>query len=257
MAHLSHENIIKLIGFVENLQEGKAWIVLAWEPNGNVSEFLATGEWEIPERLSLIKDTFAGIKYLHTRQPPICHGDLKSLNILVSASYRAIITDFGSARVVKETEDRQEEGDRAPDATGASATEESVERAEIAVVVSGNRLTLTGPAWSLRWAAPEVASGEQQSLASDIWAMGWVCWEIMTNKVPFPELNAEGSIVLKVIQGEVPATHEDTLLSQIIRLCSLMTDCWVFDPQNRPEIARCYNEVFWMVNNPLVHPDND
>ncbi|KIO18888.1 hypothetical protein M407DRAFT_83461, partial [Tulasnella calospora MUT 4182] len=217
MAHLSHENIARLIGFVEDLQQGKAWIVLSWEPNGNVSEFLATGQWEIPERISLIQDTFAGIEYLHTRQPPICHGDLKSVNV-----------------------------------TGASATEESVERAEIAVVVSGNRLTLTGPAWSLRWAAPEVASGEQQSLASDIWATGWVCWEIMTNKVPFPELNAEGSIILKVIQGEVPATHEDTQLSQIIRLCSLMTDCWVFDPQNRPKIARCYNEVFWMVNNPLV-----
>lgn len=56
MARLSHENIVQLIGFVEELQEGKAWIVLSWEPNGNLSEFLATGKWEIPERLSLVSN---------------------------------------------------------------------------------------------------------------------------------------------------------------------------------------------------------
>ncbi|KIO20230.1 hypothetical protein M407DRAFT_81831, partial [Tulasnella calospora MUT 4182] len=215
MARLSHENIIRLIGFVEDLHNGKAWFVLPWEANGNVSEFLATGEWEIPERVSL--DTFAGLEYLHMQQPPICHGDLKSLNILVSASYRAIITDFGNST-------------------------------QITIVATSNQLTLTGPTWSLRWAAPEVALGKQQNLASDIWAAGWICWEVMTNKVPFPDLNSEGAITLKVVQGEVPAAREDTQLSQIVRLCSLMTDCWAFDPRNRPNIARCNSEVKWMVS---------
>lgn len=54
MAGLSHANIVKLVGFVEDLEEEKAWIVLSWEPNGNLSEFLATAEWEIPERVSLV-----------------------------------------------------------------------------------------------------------------------------------------------------------------------------------------------------------
>lgn len=58
MAGFTHENIIKLIGFVEDLAKGCAWIVLAWEPNGNVSEFLATGTWEIPERISLVSRHF-------------------------------------------------------------------------------------------------------------------------------------------------------------------------------------------------------
>ncbi|KIO17502.1 hypothetical protein M407DRAFT_47517, partial [Tulasnella calospora MUT 4182] len=176
-----------------------------------------------------------GLEYLHRQQPPICHGDLKSLNILVSASYRAIITDFGSARILRENEDRNDR-DKVSDATGAPARDESAGNTKITVVASGNQLTLTGSAWSLRWAAPEVALGELQSLASDIWAAGWICWEIMTNKVPFPELNSEGAIVLKVVEGQVPVAHEDTQLSQVIRLCSLMTDCWVFNPQNRPNV---------------------
>lgn len=32
-----------------------------------------------------IKDVFAGVKYLHARQPPICHGDLKSVGRLTDA----------------------------------------------------------------------------------------------------------------------------------------------------------------------------
>lgn len=59
MTKLSHENIVQLVGFLEDLENGKAWIVLSWEPNGNVSEFLAAGKWEIPERISLVSEHLA------------------------------------------------------------------------------------------------------------------------------------------------------------------------------------------------------
>ncbi|KIO23998.1 hypothetical protein M407DRAFT_26608 [Tulasnella calospora MUT 4182] len=57
MAGLSHKNILQMIGFIEDLENGIAWIVLSWVPNGNVSEFLAVGDWEIPERISLVSDS--------------------------------------------------------------------------------------------------------------------------------------------------------------------------------------------------------
>ncbi|KIO21347.1 hypothetical protein M407DRAFT_80511 [Tulasnella calospora MUT 4182] len=138
------------------------------------------------------------------------------LNILVSSSYRAIITDFGSARVLDKSAERVVPEDR--------------------------------PSWSLRWASPETVNGATTSLPGDIWSVGWVCWEIMTNQVPFPELNSEGLIVLTVIQGKVPSTQEDAQLSQITGLCSLMTDCWKFDPNDRPSVGQCRNEVAWMVS---------
>ncbi|KIO26972.1 hypothetical protein M407DRAFT_23798 [Tulasnella calospora MUT 4182] len=246
LAGLVHENVVRLIGFVEQLEKGEAWIVLSWHPNGNVSEFLATGEWEIPERVSLIKDTFEGLAYLHSRKPPICHGDLKSFNILVSSSYRAIITDFGSARVLDKLAERVVPEDRGQTTRWNPTTEE----AKIRVGTTGNQLTLTGPSWSLRWAPPEVVNGATTSLSSDIWSAGWVCWEIMTNQVPFPELDLEGVITLMVIQGKVPSTREEAQLSQITGLCSLMTDCWEFDPVDRPDVAQCQNEVAWMPSIP-------
>ncbi|KIO23961.1 hypothetical protein M407DRAFT_26578 [Tulasnella calospora MUT 4182] len=247
-AGLSHKNIVRLIGFVEDFENRTAWIVLSWEPNGNVSEFLAKGDCEIPERVSLIQDTFEGIKYLHTHQPPICHGDLKSFNILVSSSYRAVITDFGSARAISAPEDEVLGNDSGQQVPRISITEEA--HAPIHVGAAGNQLTLTGPAWSLRWAAPEVMNGKRPSLSSDIWAAGWVCWEVMTDKVPFPEFNAAGVITLTVIQGAVPSPREDRQLGQVVALCSMMTDCWAFDPNARPRIDRCCTELQWMPSVP-------
>lgn len=78
MASLSHPNIIEFLGFVEDMEKGDAWIITPWEGNGNVREFLQSGKWDIPERISLIQDTARGLEYLHTYNTPICHGDLKS-----------------------------------------------------------------------------------------------------------------------------------------------------------------------------------
>ncbi|KIO21789.1 hypothetical protein M407DRAFT_28663 [Tulasnella calospora MUT 4182] len=203
MAGLSHGNIIRLIGFVEDLGKETAWIVLPWEPNGNVGEFLATGHWEIPERIAL--DKFKGFRYLHTRRPPICHSDLKSLNILVTSSFRAVITDFGSARKIREPEGEVAGDESGPQAQGVPTTVQACPPIHV---------------------APEFMYGKRPGLSSDVWAAGWVCWEVMTDKVPFPELNSAGVITL---------TFDDGLL---------------FDPKARPKIARCCEELQWMPSTP-------
>ncbi|KAG9042257.1 hypothetical protein FS837_011095, partial [Tulasnella sp. UAMH 9824] len=251
LARLSHPNTVRLVGFVEDLKYQKTWIVLSWESNGNVREFLASGKWEIPERVSLMQDMFEGLQYLHTRQPPICHGDLKSLNILVNSSCRAVITDFGSARVLRNDDNRLGNREEKPNAGEAVAANEGETCPEVTVVASGNQFTLTGPVRTLRWTAPELVRDEAQSgLASDIWSAGWVCWEMMTNKIPFEDLKRDGAVILKVIQGEVPLVRENTDAAQLISLCSLMTDCWKYDPEDRPDVNKCCNEVRWMPSVP-------
>ncbi|KAG9043842.1 hypothetical protein FS837_009067 [Tulasnella sp. UAMH 9824] len=253
MAGLSHENIVQLIGFVEDLENKIAWIVLSWAPNGNIREFLANGDWELPQRVQLIKNTFEGIKYLHTREPPICHGDLKSFNILVTPDYHAVITDFGSARAISESQDELTGTESGQQVQGGPTTEQA--SSPINVGAAGNQLTLTGPAWSLRWAAPEVMKGNRPGMPSDIWAAGWVCWEVMTDSVPFPELNSEGGITLTVIRGKVPSPVEEAQLGQIVALCTLMTDCWAFDPKARPNSDLCCNKLQWMPATPSPLPE--
>ncbi|KAG9040733.1 hypothetical protein FS837_000241 [Tulasnella sp. UAMH 9824] len=247
LARLSHKNIVRLVGFVEDLENQKAWVVLSWASNGHVRDFLASAKWEIPERISLIKDMFAGLQYLHKRQPPICHGDLKSLNILVSSSCRAVITDFGSARERRNDEDQPASQEKMQKAGQVAPADDGDSCPEVTVVAAADQLTLTGPAWSLRWAAPEVVSEEARpGLASDIWSAGWVCWEMMTNRIPFEELKRDTAVTLKVMLGQVPLVREDTEVAQVIRLCSLMTDCWKYKPEDRPHVDQCCSEVRWM-----------
>lgn len=54
MEKLAHPNIVQLFGFVEDMKKGIAWIAIPWEVNGNVREFLQSGDWDIPERISLV-----------------------------------------------------------------------------------------------------------------------------------------------------------------------------------------------------------
>lgn len=150
------------------------------------------------------------------------------------------------------------------------ATIKSSEALKIEITTSHTELTLSGPAWSLRWAAPEVLAGGDPDLPSDIWAFGWVCWEvsggcsagepslklilticqIITGKLPFQESNHEPAIVFKVIRGQLPWALDDDQASQIVRLSYLMTACWVSDALKRPSSRYCREEIYSMVRCP-------
>ncbi|KIO15841.1 hypothetical protein M407DRAFT_34551 [Tulasnella calospora MUT 4182] len=42
--NLSHENVVELLGFVEDVGQGVAWMVFAWEQNGNLREFIRSAK---------------------------------------------------------------------------------------------------------------------------------------------------------------------------------------------------------------------
>ncbi|KAG8899610.1 hypothetical protein FRC00_001225 [Tulasnella sp. 408] len=256
IATLSHRNIAPCVGFVEDVRKGVAWIVSVWEPNGNIREFLQSGEWEIPERISLIQDIAAGVEYLHSREPPICHGDLKSgatqLNILVNSSHKALITDFGSARARQFTgvvEDDNVVGISHPAPNHDTAEGLTTPKVKLNGITL--ELTLTDPGYSLRWTAPEVLDDGVQDLPSDMWALGWICWEIITGKLPFNELDAAGPIICRVLRGELPALRTEAQLSQVVKLCSLMSDCWVGKPVKRIQASTFRRMVYYLVSAPM------
>ena len=51
-------------------------------------------------RLRLALDAAKGMHYLHTRQPPVIHRDLKSANLLVDKHWQAKVADFNLSRVM-------------------------------------------------------------------------------------------------------------------------------------------------------------
>lgn len=248
LSELSHLNIIELIGFVEDETNDIAWIVLPWEANGNLRDFVLSRELEIPQRISLIKDVMSGIEHLHTRQPPIYHGDLKSLNILIDSECCAILTDFGSARVLKGRTVGDSDDTRTIPESPAEPTLPGEDQAspQVTYCATAATLTLTGPHYTLRWAAPEVLLKSSFDLPSDIWAFGWICWEVMTGSVPFPALETRFHVTMTIIEGTLPAIREEDQMSQILTLCSLMNECWRHEPEERASAVRCDALLTWM-----------
>lgn len=104
------------------------------------------------------------------------------LNILVNPENHAVITDFGSARPIgSATETIIDTVDAAKvtktkHQTPTGGPKEEPLKAEIAA--SGDVITMTGPAWTVRWASPELLDGVSPDLGSDVWAFGWICWEV-------------------------------------------------------------------------------
>ncbi|KAG8912299.1 hypothetical protein FRC01_005169 [Tulasnella sp. 417] len=253
LVELSHPNIVKLKGFVENVSAHKVWLIFSWEEHGNLRDFLASGEWEIPERISLINDVTLGLEYLHSQEPPIYHGDLKSLNILVDSEFHALITDFGSARRLgidhggKQPKENQH---KSRPATHPATSEDPI-TLEALFSTTASTLTLTGSSYTLRWAAPELLQDDKPCLRSDIWALGWIAYEVMTNTIPFHDIKRDVIVIYRVIQGHLPSVTQDARMSLILALCALMVQCWNFHPDKRPTAAECRKLISWM---PMIVP---
>ncbi|KAG9044914.1 hypothetical protein FS837_007321 [Tulasnella sp. UAMH 9824] len=185
LVKLFHENIIKLEGFVEDVSKEIIWLVFPWEDHGNLKDFVASHDWAVPERLSLI-------------------------NILVNSQCRAVITDFGSAHHPA-TNCLNKERERQMDET------RTVPPVEATFCTSTNTITLTGIHYTTRWAAPEVLERDEFSIASDIWALGWVAYEpkITPNPNPTHTKDVAGSVNrsagLLMEQGQLHIRQSDYL----------------------------------------------
>ena len=121
-----------------------------------------------------------GLAYLHARG--IVHLDVKSLNVLLAHDLTAKLADCGAAKAL---------GDR----DGA---------------------TLTSPAGTLAWMAPEVLTGGRATDKADAYSFGVLLWELSTGERPRRGLRPE-------TEDEAPAVVRD-----------LIAACLASDPEQRP-----------------------
>ena len=63
-----------------------------------------------------------GMLYLHSHQPPICHRDLKSSNLVVDDHWVVKVTDFGMSRIVPENVQDRDKGIVSPASSTTTAS---------------------------------------------------------------------------------------------------------------------------------------
>ncbi|CAI5530795.1 unnamed protein product [Closterium sp. Naga37s-1] len=146
------------------------------------------------------KDVVKGLCYLHERS--VVHGDIKSLNLLLTSDGHVKIADFGAAFRVSST-------------SPAAAAATTIAAREVA---GWSAAAATGASHGLRgtanWMAPEVGRGEQQTPAVDIWSLGCTVLEMATGRPAWSDVTGGMFSVLYAVSctdampriaAEVPA----------------------------------------------------
>lgn len=101
---IKHRNIVKLYGFCSHRQFN--FLVYDYIERGSLTTILChdelANEFHWKRRVSLLNDVARALYYLHHEcNPPIIHRDITSGNILLETEYKAFVSDFGTARIIK------------------------------------------------------------------------------------------------------------------------------------------------------------
>ena len=154
-ATLSHKNICTIYEVGESAEQ--PFIAMELLHGHSLRALLREGPIDIPRALRIgiqVSDALA-----HAHERGIIHRDLKSSNVIIDTTGRAIVLDFGlSKRLVSATGDAQRD---------STLTHHGV--------IAG----------TLSHMAPEVLQGAESDIQSDIWALGVLLYELTTRELPF------------------------------------------------------------------------
>nr|XP_024392136.1 probable receptor-like protein kinase At1g49730 isoform X1 [Physcomitrium patens] len=100
LGRLHHRHLVSLRGYCAERHE--RLLVYEYCENGSLKEHIhgqvkPVLTWQ--RRLQIALDVATGLEYLHSYcEPPLCHRDIKSSNILLNETFTAKVADFGLAR---------------------------------------------------------------------------------------------------------------------------------------------------------------
>uniref|UniRef100_J3NE67 non-specific serine/threonine protein kinase n=2 Tax=Oryza brachyantha TaxID=4533 RepID=J3NE67_ORYBR len=220
MKKLRHPNILLFMGAVTSPQ--RLCIVTEFLPRGSLFRLLQRNntKLDLRRRVHMALDIARGMNYLHHSSPPIIHRDLKSSNLLVDKNWTVKVADFGLSRLKRETFLTTKTGKGTP-----------------------------------QWMAPEVLRNEPSDEKSDVYSYGVILWELVTQKIPWENLNSMqviGAVGFMNHRLEIPSETDP-------QWTSLILNCWETDSQLRPsfqqllerlrELQRQYNVQTQMQRN--------
>ncbi|XP_063438657.1 uncharacterized protein LOC134719596 [Mytilus trossulus] len=161
------------------------------------------------EKIKIIKQTSAGLQYLHAKH--IAHRDMKTQNVLIDHSPEKSIltklTDFGLSMIKNDT--------------GTSMSESR---------------QYTKNVGTPKYAAPENLRGESLNLESlkmaDIYSLSLIGFEVVFEEEPFYNLNLTQLMKQVGEQGVTPDIPDEVPVDE--NIINLIKSCWNRDATGRP-----------------------
>ena len=188
---MNHTNLLRPTHY--DCFERMPYLIMPYIKNGSAFKYITDGQNITEDECwKMLHDVAAGLAYLHEKQPPLIHQDIKPDNIMIDDEGRYLITDFGISARVRST------------IRGAQAQEQS-----------GGTLAYMGP--------ERFSSTPKPIMASDIWSLGAMMYELMTGTPPF----ANHGGMLQKNGADIPIIEEDYSqeLKDIIYSC-LAKETW-------------------------------
>jgi eukaryotic-like serine/threonine-protein kinase len=159
----------------------------------------------------------------HAHQHGIVHRDLKSSNVVVDRSGRAIVLDFGLARML-------------PEAATTSTADPTLT----------TRYALAG---TLSYMAPEALLGRRADARSDVWAIGVLLYEMATGALPF-----DGRTAFEMSSAIIGEPQRPLPRSVPLALRLVIGRCLVKDPAGRYQHAAEVGDALDVIRRNRVWP---
>ena len=208
---MNHTNLLRPTHY--DCYDRMPYLIMPYVKNGSAFKYIVD-EQKIPEDecWKMLHDVAAGLAYLHEKNPPLIHQDIKPDNILIDDEGHYLITDFGISARVRST------------IRGALAQEQS-----------GGTLAYMGP--------ERFSTTPKPIMASDVWSLGAMMFELMTGMPPFGNhggmLQKNGADI-PIIEGDYSQQLKDIIYAALAK-----------EPWDRPSARKieelAYNKLHGIV----------
>eukprot|EP00928_Gymnodinium_smaydae_P082439 TRINITY_DN65783_c0_g1_i1.p1 TRINITY_DN65783_c0_g1~~TRINITY_DN65783_c0_g1_i1.p1 ORF type:complete len:402 (+),score=70.46 TRINITY_DN65783_c0_g1_i1:250-1455(+) len=201
---LHHPRIVSYLG--HDSIDSCLYVYMEYMPGGSLAEVLAQFG-SLDESLIAIytQELLEGLQYLHTREPPVVHRDIKGANVLVGMDSQVKLADFGCSKRNSDTMSRTMKG-------------------------------------SIPWMAPEVIKNTGYGRAADIWSFGCVLLEMASQEgSPWGKFDNPVAAMFKIAMSkELPPIPES--LSEVCR--AFVRRCIQREPSDRPTATELLEDEF-------------
>lgn len=221
------QNVVQFYGVVT---QPRLCILLEFCPYGTLTDMLNSKklilDW--PLFFDWARQIARGVLDLHNWDPPIVHRDLKTLNLLVDASFHIKVADFGLSRFLLDDE---------------------------------TQTTLGRMRGTYAYTDPEIYDGIKFSPKADMFSLGIIMWELIYRTLKgdylrpygeYPFMNRDFQIIVAVARKNVRPTIPESCPAP---LAELVTTLWARASAERPTASQLLASLDTLYNTYLEHKE--